>query len=417
MPTLNPLIQAIAPELLSYVFHFAIDAVEDTMTAARTLLNMTWVCSRWRYVALKDAVLWARTMFIKGIFRPGALVIWRDRAGQTSFDLRISDTLAGGDHVHSPDSLIHRGLNPSNGLIWTLLHTTFAVTMKSLALDFEHEHTASSLMFHLFCAGDGYVLPQLKTLSFHRHDMRRGLLKLNSIFTQDIDGSDFPGLSPNVRTPCLRHLSLSNLDHSHLTEPMLANTLHHCNNITHLVLHQVTPRMDVVAFSRPVMLRNCKHLWISPGRFWTQPRAGVLALFDAPNVETLALADLSPQDFIMYIVHACRMHPRVRSLHLERMATYSDVADSFLAGYFYNLPLIEFLHANGVDQHLFRVLLAQTVEPPVPDPGKTFAPGGVTLLPRLQRIELRNLDHLEQLAQDLRRGRLNQGTPVDVVVG
>jgi hypothetical protein len=420
----NSFAQTLVPELLSRIFHLAVGAAacpQDVTSAAYTLLKITWVCWKWRAVALSSRTLWARTMFIQDVYRPEVLMAWRNRSHCTPFDLRISDAFTAVEDVTDSASLIHSGLSPSTGFIWTLVHTPWATTMQSLHVNFKLEHTGSILIFHLFSTTGGYVLPSLRTLSFRHGNNPRGALRVDPFVEYDTDDamSRSHSAATNSRTPSIHTLKLANLNHVHLTEKMCSNMLLHCSNITTLVLDRVVPRMEHRVLSRPILLPNCKELWISPGQLCTQPRIGILGLFDAPNVVKLTLVDLTPQDFVIYMIYAGRMHPGVRILRLEYIPAYHKETDPFLAGWLYQMPLIEELHINYVDGRLLQVLQSQTVPPPVLDPGKTFAPEGVLLLSRLRRVEMRNITNADSdvLAEDIRRSRARQGATADVLVG
>ena len=62
---------------------------DSSKTPVQTRLNITWVCKRWREIALNDATLWTAIWFRPSGLRIERAFAWLDRSKKAPVDVRL----------------------------------------------------------------------------------------------------------------------------------------------------------------------------------------------------------------------------------------------------------------------------------------------------------------------------------------
>jgi hypothetical protein len=155
---------------------------------------------------------------------------------------------------------------------------------------------------------------------------------------------------PFACAPVLSSLHLSDATPSAVDAGLLHTVLANCPNLTELTLEGVLPRTQAADATRtPILLERLRRLRIERVKCWEEPGLGVFALFRAPNVEHLAIVDMSYFDFQAYLFNQRDLYPRVRVLRLEQLGLDMAVPCFILARWFVGMPLVEELEVNNVN--------------------------------------------------------------------
>jgi hypothetical protein len=434
-PVANPLIvtgiHALATELIWGIFRYCVWShdEDDASGRIRTLLGLTWVCSRWRNAALAEKSFWAGTASLAGTYKRAKFLTWVARAASKPLDMTVTEAHSSGGNALS-EPLFVRHLKTC---MWDVMNPSMPVALQTFHASVRTRGTYEAILVALFSSPGGAPLQKLQQVSIHRlsegrcgagasapHTHDRTLLPPTANLADVVQpGIIFLQRKSNdrllTRSSDLSSLYLIDSSSGAIDAGLLRAALASCPNLTELRLEGILPHTQPDADRPPVVLKRLRKLHFERIKCWEEPGHGVFGLMETPNVEDLAVVDMPFFDLQAYLFSQRDACPRVRVLRLERLGFDNAVPYFVLARWLAGMRLVETLHAININHHyLLECLTHPAPIPPEPSMEPHFPPPHATLLPALKRAQLKNM-RSSKAAIKLMKGRERLGVPIQLL--
>lgn len=347
-------------EIFTNIIRYVVWSTSDSNEGVMYRWHLTWVCRRWRQLAITDQTLWSvvwmrdRAPYVRS-------QIWLDRAGSTPLDIRINER-------ENESKFDAKGMERLLNVLFPKLSQ-----IRMLIVIIDTWEPALVLLRKLQRAGRMGIPIQMERFELHRAGRpyewagpgyeeklaenpiifcggKAPQLKYLAINGVYIDWVRSP-LS-NLTTLDLRRLAL---DVSPTLE-CFRGILKGCPNLHKLALDGAGPMVEMATAARlkPVELPSVRIFVM--GDFSLQYALYVLSQISLPNTRDLTMMNMTGEDYSPLITAMTGSFKDVRLLTLYTI----DVAEAsrgILVNWLRSMPLVGYLRTAQVKRHIFDAFL------------------------------------------------------------
>lgn len=351
-------------ELLVEIFRYVVLSTHVMRGEATQKLRLTWVCRRFREVAIGDGVLWGRILFTDPAPWPRSLTFF-ERAAEAPLDICINDIAfpkvlkINHQQVMHLVQVLETKAHNIRSLIFSLndwLCPWFALKM------FEDVDNANKL--ELLQVDRGWD-PYLWSAGHFRNPDSRVPIALLSGNTPSLKTLILNGMSINwdtVNTANLRALDIRRLTRDVAPTVQQFRALLQAPNLMKLYLHSAIPRFDGPPLIEPVFVPNLRELRL--GDMSCQSVMNVLRCIHAPEVRILALLSMTGTDYTPVFEMLTGRFPDTQVLELASVQVEdSAAAREHVMRWFDSMPYLRVLKVESMQTPaLFHYLLEDPQE-------------------------------------------------------
>ena len=390
-------------EVLANIFRFVAWSSVSPATGVYARLSLTWVCRRWREVAIADSTLWNAIWFREP--PPFCRSFeWFRRAESAPLDIRINDTQ---DYLFDGPTMAD--------LLDRILFKMHQIRVFIVIV--EGAEAAQTVFEKLRTIGTRIPPTILERLELHHSGAK------------DHDAIHIPSmpLFGGAHMPSLKYVSLNGVhldwQHSRLanlttldirrmpfrTSPdllLFRSMIASCPNLWKLCLDNAGPQFDIKqsAALDPISLPNLKILVYS--EFSLGYAMYVAGQIHAPNVRDLTLVNFIGEDYTPLFVFMTTRFPHVRIL-----TVYSTevVSSPHMVKWLTSMPEIVYLRIANIQLN-FLTFFLQRSDPPPTQQCENSNPLSQVVCPNLSVLDLQKVDPAQAIAWIAHRQKL--GCPI-----
>ncbi|KAF7311043.1 F-box domain-containing protein [Mycena chlorophos] len=370
---------------------------DSSKTPVQTRLNITWVCKRWREIALNDATLWTAIWFRPSGSRLERAFAWLDRAKKAPVDVRLD---CGGVFIPGLEDQELQGTIAApelRDMLIRILEKRESIRMLIMTLD---DWDSALTVLELLATIGRLGMPKLERFELHRggtrNETRHSLIWPNPIAHPFLGGIEPPILSylslngvpiewnrsvlENLTTFDIRRLPNSYMPDLRRFREILSS----CPRLVKLSLDGAGPRFDSISGDmEPIDLPLLRTLVVA--EFTRSYAIFIFSLFTARNVNDLTLMNFCGDDYTVLFDMLTGMFPNVQLLTAYSLQ-FEVEGSPVMVRWLESMPKLTYMRVANQASHFYGLFFRDDLALPV-------------VAPSLQVIDCQAIDTTELLVK------------------